>query len=53
MTSVLNVDTIAEFVSSKEILDIVKELNVDYAQGFHLGRPDSIEKHLDSKCLLK
>ncbi len=31
--------TIAEFVSSKEILDIVKELGVDYVQGYYLGEP--------------
>ncbi|MDQ7044215.1 MAG: GGDEF domain-containing phosphodiesterase [Sulfurimonas sp.] len=42
----LHVATIAEFVSSAEILEVVKKLGVDYAQGFHLGRPEPIEKHL-------
>jgi len=42
----LHVQTIAEFVSSESILDVVKELNVDYAQGFHLGKPEPIEMHL-------
>ena len=45
----LNVKTIAEFVSSKEILDTVKRLNVDYAQGYHIGKPEPIEKHLAEK----
>jgi len=44
----LNVETIAEFVSSQEILDVVTELKVDYAQGYHLGKPERIEKHLKS-----
>jgi len=35
----LNIKTVAEFVSSEEILKKVKELGVDYGQGFYLGRP--------------
>ena len=31
--------TIAEFVSSKEIFEIVKEMGVDYVQGYYLGEP--------------
>ena len=42
----LHVETIAEFVSSKEILKVVKSLGVDYAQGFYLGKPEPIENHL-------
>lgn len=42
----LNIDTIAEFVSSQEILNVVKRLNVDYAQGYYTGKPESIETHL-------
>jgi len=45
----LHVDTIAEFVSSKEILDVVTELGVDYAQGFYVGKPEAIEKHLEKQ----
>ena len=48
----LKIETIAEFVSSQEILTIVKELKVDYAQGFYLGKPERIETHLDGKCLI-
>ena len=42
----LHVETIAEFVSSKEILEVVKSLGVDYAQGFYLGKPEPIEHHI-------
>lgn len=35
----LGVETIAEFVSTKEISDKAKELGVDYVQGFYLSKP--------------
>ncbi len=35
----LNIKTIAEFVESNEILEIVAELGAGYAQGFAVGRP--------------
>ncbi|WP_412727403.1 EAL domain-containing protein [Arcobacter sp. 15-2] len=41
----IGVKTIAEFVSSKTIYDKVKEMNIDFAQGYYLGEPSSqIEK---------
>ena len=36
---VMGLKTIAEFVDSEESLEALKKLGVDYAQGFHLGRP--------------
>ncbi len=35
----IDVKTIAEFVSSKEISDEVKRIGVDYVQGYHHGKP--------------
>jgi len=35
-------ETIAEYVEDEETLDILKEIGVDYAQGFHLGRPHQL-----------
>jgi diguanylate cyclase (GGDEF)-like protein len=35
----LGMKTIAEFVHSEEVLDVIKELDIDYAQGYHLGIP--------------
>jgi len=40
----LDVKTIAEYVSSKEIYDKVKLLGVDYAQGYYIGKPLPINK---------
>jgi diguanylate cyclase (GGDEF)-like protein len=47
----LNVETIAEFVSSDDILDMVKSLGVDYAQGFHIGKPLPIEDQLNTTLM--
>jgi EAL domain-containing protein (putative c-di-GMP-specific phosphodiesterase class I) len=35
----MGVKTVAEYVYSKEIYDIIKELGVDYAQGYYFGQP--------------
>jgi diguanylate cyclase (GGDEF)-like protein len=37
----LNIKTIAEHVESKEILEAVKELDIDYAQGYYIGAPSA------------
>jgi len=44
----LEIETIAEYVSSKEILDIIKEIGIDYAQGFYIGKPERIEDLLSA-----
>ncbi|QSZ42242.1 EAL domain-containing protein [Sulfurimonas aquatica] len=40
-----NIKTIAEFVSSKELADTVKELGIDYIQGYYHGEPKSPEEY--------
>jgi diguanylate cyclase (GGDEF)-like protein/PAS domain S-box-containing protein len=35
----LNIKTVAEFIENDDLLDIVRELGADYAQGFAIGRP--------------
>lgn len=35
----LEVKTVAEFVENEEILKFLKEIDVDYVQGFHIGKP--------------
>ena len=35
----LNIKTICEFVENDELLDVVRGLGADYAQGFAMGRP--------------
>ncbi len=38
-TSKIGFKTVAEYVHSEEIYEIVKELGVDYVQGFYFGEP--------------
>lgn len=37
----LGILTIGEFVESAQILTVLQEIGIDYAQGFHLGMPQS------------
>ncbi len=39
MARALDKKTIAEFVENEAILQILQDIGVDYAQGYHLGRP--------------
>lgn len=37
----MGIQTIAEFVGTQSVFDKVKLLGVDYAQGYHIGRPSN------------
>lgn len=37
----LGLKTIAEFVCSKEIYEVVKDMGIDYAQGYFVGKPEA------------
>ena len=39
----IGLKTVAEFVENEHILQSVKDLNVDYAQGFHFGCPMALQ----------
>ena len=36
--------TVAEMVGDEETLELVRELGVDYAQGYHIGRPAPLQR---------
>lgn len=42
MSKTMNIKTIAEFVHSESIYKKVKELGIDYAQGYYIGEPKPI-----------
>ena len=48
MGHVLGKETIAEYVENEEILEVLKYIGVDYAQGFHSGRPEPILEFFES-----
>jgi PAS domain S-box-containing protein len=39
-----NIKTIAEFVENEEIFNVVKELGIDYSQGYYFGKPSKFEE---------
>ena len=41
---VMGKQTIAEFVETEGILQKLREIGVDYAQGYGIGRPQPIEQ---------
>jgi len=43
----LGKQTIAEFVEDEQTLQLLGELGVDYAQGYHIGRPAPLHPQLD------
>jgi len=43
--------TIAEYVGDEETVALLRELGVDYAQGFHIGRPGPLVTRLEHDCV--
>jgi EAL domain-containing protein (putative c-di-GMP-specific phosphodiesterase class I) len=43
MAHVLGIRTVAEGVSSEPLFERVRQLEVDYAQGYWIGRPGPLE----------
>ena len=39
----VGIRTIAEFVSDERIFNLVRELGIDYSQGYFVGKPEPIE----------
>ena len=37
----LNAKLIVEFVSSEEIFNVMSKMDIDYIQGYHIGKPKS------------
>lgn len=46
MSKGLGTATIAEFVGDRETVEVLKAHNVDYAQGYHLGKPRPVAEAL-------
>ncbi len=42
VAKVMGLRTIAEYVESEDVAAKMREIDVDYGQGFHLGRPQPL-----------
>jgi diguanylate cyclase (GGDEF)-like protein len=49
LAAVFNYKVVAEFVSDEYIYEILKELDIEYVQGYYLGEPKPLEAYLDKK----
>ena len=45
----MNIKTIAEFVEDEETLEAVRNVGVDYAQGYYIAKPAPIEIGFNSE----
>lgn len=41
---VMEIETVAEYVQDEDTLDILREIGVDWAQGFHIGEPQRLQE---------
>lgn len=46
---IMHIATVGEFVESEEILSVLREIGVDYAQGFALGKPCPLDELLRTR----
>jgi EAL domain-containing protein (putative c-di-GMP-specific phosphodiesterase class I) len=44
-----NIKVVAEFVSDLKILRYVKNIEIDYSQGYHIGKPMNIKEIIEGK----
>ncbi len=50
---VIGLKTIAEFVHNKQIIEELKDIGVDYVQGFEIGKPEPISNLIDSYSMVR
>ena len=47
----MGLKTVAEFVENQAIVDELRDLGVDYAQGYHLGKPGPLSELLEVRMM--
>lgn len=40
-----NLQTVAEYVENELVFNMIKDLGVDYSQGYHFGKPEPLKSH--------
>jgi len=48
VAQIMGKETVAEFVENQAITDILQEIGIDYAQGYHYGKPAPLSGLLDA-----
>ena len=49
LAAIFQYEVVAECVSDKDIYEMLKELDIQYVQGYYLGKPRNIEAYLGKK----
>ena len=49
VASAMGLQTVAEFVESQDVLQILQELNIDFAQGYLIGKPVNFQSILEQQ----
>jgi EAL domain-containing protein (putative c-di-GMP-specific phosphodiesterase class I) len=44
----MEIKTIAEYVENEDILNIIKQIGIDYGQGYYFSKPKQIEELIKS-----
>ena len=44
VASILNMQTVAEFVENESIMQCLREMEIHYAQGYHISKPFHIDE---------
>lgn len=48
---VMGLKTIAEYVSSAAVMERLQTIGVDFGQGWHLGKPQPLDAHADTRLM--
>lgn len=47
ISKIMGIKTTAEYVENEDILNCIKEIGIDYAQGYHISKPCPIKTLLN------
>jgi Amt family ammonium transporter len=49
---VMNIETVAEYVQDEETVIALREIGIDWAQGFHIGKPVRLTELFDDQTII-
>ena len=48
----MKIETVAEYVQDEETVAVLREIGVDWAQGFHIGEPARLTELFDDATII-